>query len=130
MATGTRSSPDGQEFVIGNRAAEMLDVVLRICSPKKGGSTFPSYLRAEYTDELIRTARAVLKDVVTANCRRGTARSDLQSAAQGELAYLTFLVRTAYNNKWISEKQHSLVFRYIGELTKRIWNWKRSDAAV
>lgn len=128
MATGQRSSPDGAEFVIGNRAAEMLDAVLRICSPKKKGSTFPSYLRTEYTDELIRTARSFLRDVVIANCKRDSGRLELQNDAQGQLTYLTFLIRIAYSHKWISERQHDEICRYIGELTKRIWNWKRADA--
>lgn len=124
MGTGMSSSPD---FVIGNRAEEMFEIVLSICSPKKGGTTFPDYVRKEYTDEMIRTARGVLRDVIYANGSRGESRLRLQESAQNGITYLTFLIRAAYDKKWISEKQHERVARILSELTKRIWNWKRAD---
>lgn len=104
MATNGRLSAD-REFVIGNRAQELFVAVVGICDPRKDKSHFPAYCRDEK-------------------------RTEYQRDAYNNIVYLNFLTRTAYDNKWINEKQHDRILRYTGELTKRIYNWRRATGAI
>lgn len=129
MATNGRLSAD-REFVIGNRAQELFVAVVGICDPRKDKSHFPAYCRDETGGEMIRAAREILRGCLFANGCRDEKRTEYQRDAYNNIVYLNFLTRTAYDNKWINEKQHDRILRYTGELTKRIYNWRRATGAI
>lgn len=120
------SAKEKKEFVIGNRAEELLECMIQICDPKNKHCSFPAYLREELCGEMIRAAREILKSSLFANGCRGDERTSYQRQAYNYIVYLNFLCRAAYNNGWITEKQHDRIIRYTEELTRRIYNWRRS----
>lgn len=120
------SAKDKKEFVIGNRAEELFECVIQICDPKNKHCIFPAYLRDDVGGEMIRAAREILKSALFANGSRGEERTAYQRQSYNNIVYLNFLCRTSYNNGWITEKQHDRIIRYTEELTRRIYNWKRS----
>lgn len=104
--------------------------VVGICDPRKDKSHFPAYCRDETGGEMIRAAREILRGCLFANGCRDEKRTEYQRDAYNNIVYLNFLTRTAYDNRWINEKQHDRILRYTGELTKRIYNWRRATGAI
>lgn len=125
MDTNDKSQHD---FIIGNRAQELFAVMISVCDPRKEKSRFPAYLRDGMCGEMISAAREILRCCLFANGCRGEERTRYQRDAYNNIVYLTFLTRTARDGGWIADKQHDRIMRYTGELTKRIYNWRRATA--
>nr|DAP05277.1 MAG TPA: Avd-like protein [Caudoviricetes sp.] len=114
------------EFVIGNRSQELFEIVISVCDPRKDNSRFPAYVRTELGGEMIRAAREIMRCCLFANGCRDVDRFNYQRDACNNVVYLNFLTRTAYDKGWINTKQHDRIIRYTGELTNRIYNWRRA----
>lgn len=123
MATSEKSQ---HEFVIGNKSQELFEIVISVCDPRKDNSRFPTYVREELGGEMIRAAREIMRCCLFANGCRDVDRANYQRDAYNSIVYLNFLTRTAYDKGWINAKQHDRIIRYTGELTTRIYNWRRA----
>lgn len=126
--TQNKEALQHNDFLIGNRAAVLLEEILKACSQKKSSSTFPLYVREEYTEEIIKIARDIMKCCIFANGSTKDKRLSYQEEAQRNISYLFFLIRISHNSGWISEKKYNKIARLLSEISKRVINWKKSDS--
>ena len=113
------------DFVLGNMSRDLMNISFELCNKAEDGKPrFPKLLQ-RYSDLIIEISISINRNICIANSFRNTdtQRTKYQNLAKGDLVHLSHLIDVAFQNKWISEKQHK---RWLGLCSNTYWkliNW-------
>ena len=108
-----------EDLVILARTFDLLEWL----APK--GEAFPRAFRPTVTARLLGAALDLSEQLLEAQARRGAARRDRLTQADGTLNKLRLYLRLAHRWHWLSDGQYEHVSRMVAEVGRLLGGWIR-----